>query len=332
MKRVSLIYIFLLLCLTVAVKESRAQELPGDTTYIRSFDRQNVAEVYPGIYSSRFNFTPQGRRRYDYRLVANSSAYLGTYINYKWASFKYSWAIPGTQLDNNIKMRYTSLVFRFRAAGLTLRPFYNAFNGLLAPPPQAQRPRPRHFELLPDVGFRDAGCDLYYFTNKKRFSSQAANYFSERQVRSAGSVIVLTTPSWQRIELKGRVQDRIKDSATSRLLTAAPQWISLISRVGYTYNFSFQQGKWNIVPAFLVGGGGLHELHAPHRSLRPATDMQAWVTMGYNEERCYFYVNGWWDNLRTSLFIKDLHRVNTDLSITAGYRFHSSRKKILGVI
>lgn len=75
---ISLIPVYLLLSPALF-----AQQVPVDTNYIRSFDKPNVIELFPGIYSTRFSFTTPGERKNDYCLVANSSGYMGTYLNYK---------------------------------------------------------------------------------------------------------------------------------------------------------------------------------------------------------------------------------------------------------
>ena len=112
---------------------SFAQEPIADTNYIHEFAKTNVIEIYPGIYSTRFDFTNFGQRKYDYSLVANSSAHISTNLNYKWLSLKYSWAKPGTQLDRNVKLQYTSLGLNLGIKQMRFHPFYESYNGLLIP-------------------------------------------------------------------------------------------------------------------------------------------------------------------------------------------------------
>jgi Domain of unknown function (DUF4421) len=305
-----------------------AQPATVDTNYIHSFDKQNILEINPGVYSSRFNFTNPGERKNDYRLVANSSGYVGIYLGYKWLSLKYSWAMPGTQLDKNVKLQYTSLGFRFGERHMRFHPFYDSYNGLLIP---VQKHKDS-FDVFRGIQFSDAGFDFFYFTNTKRFSFSAAYTFSEQQAKSTGSFLIMATPLWQKVNWKSPSRDLISDSATYTLLSSDPHWLSLIARIGYTYNFTFQKGKWSIGPAVLIGGGGLKEMNTPDKNLQAVTDIQAWLKAGYNGPNYYIYFNAWWDNLKTNLFIKNLHQVNTDFSIKAGYRFHSWKKKVLGVL
>lgn len=299
-----------------------------DTNYIHEFSKTNVIEIYPGIYSTHFDFTHSGQRKYDYSLVANSSLHISTNLNYKWLSLKYSWAMPGTQLDRNVKLQYTSLGLNLGIRQMRFHPFYESYNGLLIP----KQTKNDSFRIFRGIQFTDAGFDYYFFTNTKNFSFNAARSFSVNQVKSAGSVFLLATPAWQKINWKAPSRYLITDSSTYNLLSQDPEWISLITRVGYTYNFILQNGKWIIAPAMVTGAGLLKEINIHGSKLQPITNLQAWLNAGYNGPGYYFYLHAWWNNLQTNLLIKNMNQVNTNFSITAGYRFHNFRKKMLGVL
>ncbi|MBX9784292.1 MAG: DUF4421 domain-containing protein [Chitinophagaceae bacterium] len=299
-----------------------------DTSYVKQFEKDNVLELYPGIYNSRFNFKAARNRLNDFRLVANSSAYLGAYLEYKWLAFNLSTAIPGTELDRNIRLRYTSLNLRFGGTQFMYRPFFNSYNGLLIP----ERKRGREFLPFKNIQITNAGADIYYYSNGKKFSYGASDFFSKQQVKSAGSFIVAVTPMWQKIRWVNPSRELITDSNTFSLLSSQPQWVSLTGRLGCTYNFVFEKGKWSVPPTVLLGVGGLHQIYSVQKKLQPVSDVQAWINAGYNGPHYYFYFTAWWDNLRTNLFVKDLEQVNTDVSVTFGYRFKSWRKKVLGIL
>jgi len=212
---------------------------------------------------------------------------------------------------------------------MRFHPFYESYNGLLIP---KQQKRPDSFTIFRGIQFTTIGIDYYYFTNTKLFSFSAARSFSVNQVRSSGSVFSMITPAWQKINWKDPSRDLLTDSSTYDLLSQDPEWISLIVRVGYTYNFILQQGKWIIAPAILTGGGLIKEINIPGSKLQPIINLQAWLNAGYNGPDYYFYFHAWWSNTQTNLLIKNMNQVNTNFSITAGYRFHNFRKKILGLL
>ena len=311
-----------------------AQKHSVDTTHIRSLLKSNMVETYTGEYATHFNFTSRSDKKSNYKLVANTSGYAGAYFNYKWLSFKYSWAIPGTWLDKNTKFHYTSLSFKFTEGNIQFRPFYHSYNGLLIP--EKKERRRMTYTPFRDIRVSDAGSDFFYVTNSKKFSFSAASYFSERQVKSAGSLLFMATPMWQRLARQNQPQQnttqRVNNAAPNFFLSTNKQWGSLIGRAGYTYNLTFNKGKWSIAPAFLLGGGGLKEINTSDKYLRSVYDMQAWVNAGYNGNDFYVYLSGQWGNLQTNLLIKNMHQINTDVSLTAGLRFGNLERKIMGIL
>lgn len=236
--------------------------------------------------------------------------------------------MPGTELDKNVKLQYTSLGLNFGGKQMRFRPFYESYNGLLIPVQKLKD----SFNIFQGIQFTSAGFDYYFFTNTKLFSFSAAKSFSLKQVKSAGSVFLMATPSWQKINWKNPSRELLTDSATFRLLSQSPEWISLIARIGYTYNFVLDNGKWIIAPAVLAGAGLLREINTSDRTLQPVTNAQAWLNAGYNGPGYYFYLHASWNNLQTNLLIKNMNQVNTNFSLTAGYRFYNFHKKILGLL
>lgn len=307
---------------------SFAQHADFDTNYISRFDKRNLVELYPGISSTRFKFTNPGERKNDYSLVANKSGNIGIYLAYKWVSLKYSWAIPGTALDKDVKLQYTSLGFNFGIKRWAIKPFYNAYNGLLIP----ERPGGRDFTPARDIKFKDAGIDVFYFLHTRRFSIKAANSFTEKQIRAAGSAFLKFTPMWQEIKWEKPSHNVITDSTTYQLLAYNPEWFSVIMRMGYTYNFSFRKGRWSIAPTLIIGTGVLKELNTGVNHLQLVTDVQASLRAGHNGRNYYYYVNAKWGNLQTNLFIKNMTQVNTSISLTIGRRFGSLKDKIFGFL
>ncbi len=320
-----LIFIFFIVFTQPA---SFAQNRPVDSNYIQAFERTNIIEIYPDIYSTHFNFSNRHQHKNDYSLVANSNAHISTNINYKWLSLRYSWAMPGTQLDEKVKLKYTSIGVNFGGKQMRFRPFYESYNGLLIPVQKIKD----SFDIFEGIQFTSAGFDYYFFTNTKLFSFKAAKSFSAKQVKSAGSVFLMVTPSWQKINWKLPSRDLVKDSATFNLLSEDPEWVSLMVRIGYTHNFVIDKGKWIIAPALLTGAGVLREINTTDRRLQAISNIQAWLNAGYNGAVYYCYFHAWWSDLQTNLLIKNMKQVNTNFSITAGYRFPSSRKKILGLL
>lgn len=298
-----------------------------DSNFVHTFPSRNDVELYSGVYSTHFQFDKGDDRKHRFGLAVNSSAYIGVNVDYKWLSFRISTAMPGTQLDNKVKQKYTSLKFGFGSEKLQFRPFFDQYNGLLIPDGHRNT-----FTNFKDIRFYDAGLDMYYFFNSSRFSYRTANAFSELQTRSAGTWFAMVTPMWQRISWKKPSGGLVSDSATYKLLTAGPSWVSLLARVGYGYNFSLRNGLWMICPRVAVGGGALREVNRKNAGIQLASDLQAVISGGYNGNKYYMYMNAQWEKGQANLLIRNMTEKNTGVSLTMGLRFGNLEKKILGIL
>ncbi|MCD2421323.1 DUF4421 domain-containing protein [Niabella pedocola] len=320
-------YRYLVVCGLLAIGHLAQAQVKRDTTYIGGFDRENTVEVYPGYYTTRFNFSGFGKKPSHFQLTANTNAYAGFYVNYKWVSFQYAWGIPGTELAKGIKLKHISFSFRYNRPRLSIYPFFDGYDGLLL---QTAKPHPR-FDSFRGMQLFRAGTQLYYFTNPQRYEYRAGLSFSERQLRSAGGIIFNVTPQWQKINWKTPTRALIRDSVTYQLLASDPQWLSMVAGAGYNYNWVFQKGKWILSPALIGGIGAVKELNNT-RSVQPVLQLQAWVNAGFNGPVFYAYINGNLQATQTHLIVRKLNTRDDEVSLTVGYRFKSHPKKVLGML
>ncbi len=295
----------------VCSSSANAQQLKRDSAYIKPFEKQNVIELFPGIYHTKFDFTNPGSRGGGFKMVANSSGYAGFFFNYKWLSVENSFAVPGTYLDKQTKLKYNSLHFQFYTGPFMIRPYYNSYNGLLIPYNRNRYTADRN------ILFKEAGTELLWCSNASRFSLREANAFSEQQLKSAGGFIVKATPLWQQLQLKNTDGSTITVVPTSKLFSTSPRWISLTARVGYNYSFVFSNGKWTVSPAVLVGKGLLKELNQHTSKFSSVSGIQSWLNTGYNGAAYDVYFSAVVDDLQTNLILKNMHQLNTDFSLTA---------------
>ncbi|NIG56683.1 DUF4421 family protein [Chitinophaga sp. Cy-1792] len=313
----SFVNVLWLLIPTLADCQSRP-----DSSYLRPFLKRNMAEVYTGLYYTNFNFT--GNKN-SYQLRANSNAYIGADVSYKWLYVQLAFNIPGTSLDNRIKFKYQNYKFRWGNHRFVFQPYYQSYNGLLIP--QASR---NGYDAFRGIDFMSAGLDCYYFVNASRFSHKAGYAFSEDQTRSAGSLYFSLSGIWNKVRWPAPSKELITDSTTYALLSANPEWISVIPKAGYAYNLVHH--KWLLAPTVQAGAGALRELNTGNYSVRVVTELRATINGGYNGDNYYIYLSSDWYNLNTHLLIQDMQRVYWTLSLTAGMRFKSLPKKILGIL
>lgn len=298
-----------------------------DSAYIQSFPRKNTVELYGGTYSTTFKFRTRRHRQSNYKLAVNSSGYIGGDISYKWLYLQYSVNIPGTELDNKGTYHYRLIRMQFGSHAVSIEPFYNAYNGLLIP-----EHGHKGYEAFQGIDFTNAGLDIFYYINHKKYSYKAASSFSEQQLQSAGSVFLVATPLWHQIRWKKPTPHLIKDSLTYNLLSSNPSWLSLVFKGGYTHNIVLGNHKWIIGPAITMGAGALHEINTKNTRLQAVTDIQGTINAGYNGAKYYAYLNASWENLNTNLLVKDMHRTDWNLSLTVGYRFAHLPRKLLGIL
>ena len=315
-----------MLCLTVCLLSSAGAQKPSpDSNYIRRFAERNIIETQAGIYGTQFRFSGAGTRGPSLRLSVNSNSSAGINVSYKWLSLKYATAIPGTKLDRNTKTKYTGFGFSFGNRKWRYYPFYDRYNGLLIPGGR------RTFEPVKDIRVTDWGVDVYRFTNIRKYSFQAAHSFSVQQLKSAGAVFFALTPLWQKIDWLQPSSTFVNDSTTYKLLAANPGWFSITVKVGYTYNFSFDKGRWIVAPAFAIGGGALRE-KGVNKKVHPAGALQTWISGGYNGKKYYCYLYGIFDNQQSHFIQRKMNKEYVRISLTGGFRFANFKKKILGLL
>ncbi len=301
-----------------------------DTGYIKTYEKQNSLEVFPGFYTSKFNFASKDIFRPNYRLQANTSAYYGIYVTYKWLAVTYGWAIPSTYLDKNVRFKYTRFEYLVNKDNFSIHPYFNAYNGLLEKTGGLKKES--RFVPENDVKFRNAGIDFRFYDNSKTFSSRAANSFSEKQMKSAGSYYWLVKPMWQSIKWKEKEGGRIKDSLTYKLISFNPQWISITGGLGYNYSFSIRHGNWLISPAGELAVGGLKMINNPEFKIQPVFSTEARMNVGYNGSNIYCYLYSIVKLMHSKLGYRNLNNLDSDFSLVVGYRFRDYKKRILKVL
>ena len=301
-----------------------------DTGYIKTYEKQNSLEVFPGFYTSKFNFASKDIFRPNYRLQANTSAYYGIYVTYKWLAVTYGWAIPSTYLDKNVRFKYTRFEYLVNKDNFSIHPYFNAYTGLLEKTGGLKKES--RFVPENDVKFRNAGIDFRFYDNSKIFSSRAANSFSEKQMKSAGSYYWLVKPMWQSIKWKEKEGGRIKDSQTYNLISFNPQWISITGGLGYNYSFSIRHGNWLISPAGELAVGGLKMINNPEFKIQPVFSTEARMNVGYNGSNIYCYFYSIVKLMHSKLGYRNLNNLDSDFSLVVGYRFRDYKKRILKVL
>lgn len=318
--------VFFILSYLFLFNDAHAQ-VSQDSAYTGHFRRPNNVEIFTGTYGSTLDFSDHRPHGAEYRMKANGSAYAGANITYKWLVLQASFHLPGTSLDRHVPFRYTQLKLKFGSRHYFFEPFYNRFDGLLL-----QNRRRDSFAILPGLDVYRAGTRFYYYTNTTRFSPDAGNRFKQQQLRSAGSAFIALSSQWQKIYWRHPSFQYLKDSATYTLLSNNPQWMSIVAKAGYTYHFTWRRGMWLAAPSLLLGEGVLQEINIRHTRMQQVKEMQAWLNAGLNGQLYYCFLNLSTEQSASRLLPKYMKRSNTNISVTAGYRFSSAKQKLLDLL
>lgn len=267
------------------------------------------------------------------QIEANTCAFTGINLNYKWLSLEYDWDIPNTAIENQYRgIRAISLHAFQVGKKFGIEGTYQKYKGLVLPLKTSPR-----FELFKNVNYNNYGVNLYYFLNYKRLSYSSAYKYSQKQVKSAGSIMLMLTPSYQAFNVNDTLSADIstRDKRFVEIIQKEPKWFTLLGRAGYTYNLVLNNGKWSINPSALLGIGAetpLNNSKLFEHSLGLVNSYQGRLNGGYNGDNFFVNLNIILDKTIVHLDDSQLTTNNNYISFNAGYRFRSLKKKILGIL
>jgi hypothetical protein len=162
----------------------------------------------------------------------------------------------------------------------------------------------------------------YYIANKN-FSFRAHYAQTERQLRSAGSLI-------PRLNYVYSIIRPSLDNITIDVTTAQLDSFDLIGSLGYLYTFVYNR-KWLATVGVHPGIGYNHSHYTFNNNSQAFFNSASFtfkseITLGYNSYRWFFGINGFWQNFNNSN-IQD-NEINSDrafILLYLGYRFNDNK-------
>jgi len=304
-----------------------------DTSRFRAFPDSNNILSNLGVWHTLFSAGgPSTMITRQPRLQANTSAYLGATLTYKWFSFFFAVNIPQTSVlkggDKEVRASQIALSKWWDQWGV--EGSYQHDRGLL------EQDHPGKVNSVWQwVDYKYVGVNITWFLTPHRFSYAAADNFSRLQTRSGGSFMAMLTPAYQNFALQKSSLDTVPgDSSLYNLLTRNANHVVLLGKVGYTYAFAWADGHWTCSPLFCIGPGAgvyLDQFHTKEK-LYPMLGYQGRLTAGYNGGKWYAYVSGLYDFTSEPQKNLGLKTINESASLSVGYRFHSMKRRILGLL
>lgn len=295
-----------------------------DSAFISAYAKPNNIELSNAYNSTKLNFHTRRSRADAANLFSNNGLFSGVYLNYNWLYFGYGVTVPFTSRDNGVKgFKSYRLRLRNYSHGWGISSSFDIYKGLLS---QTYKKR---FTPVDGVRYTNAGADVFHVFNYKKYSYKATQYMGEQQLKSCGSFLLHIRPTYYALGLQTS-SSPLSDSVQN-FLRGNPHWLTVTGSVGYGYNKVWDEGKWMVSPSVEAGLGGLYKF-GYRRRLKPAALLDAALVAGYSGRKNYIYLTAETshdDNFfGTSTFTDNRFRV----TVTAGYRLYSLRRRILGLL
>ena len=320
--------IFLLFVVTLFQAEGQLKVDSIHSQYVKTY--RDHFFLWPVIKRRRLAFEMEHRGVQEaepVRFLPNNSFSAGIGAHLFDISFELSAAIP---LDEKNKARYGESTSRDLTASVGgsnwgLDGLIQQYKGFYVANPEIIPLGTAAYPTRPDVSMSHTGVVGIYAFNKNKYSLWSSYTHSERQIKSAGSLLLAGAVSSFRLQADSVI---LSTDALQRLASTTSffDMRSTTLGIGPGYGYSFVYGQlffnlsFSIGPAhhwiYYVGSDGLDHYDI---ALNSYTDFR--VGFGYNSDR--FFTSVSFVSQTTTTKVEDLH-VNTEtmaFRFVAGYRF-----------
>jgi hypothetical protein len=300
----------------------------NDTTqWVRDFEKENRVTFYVGSFSRDIQIeTPKNQEKEkSVRFSPNSFVFVGANLQFKKLFLYLEAAVPNTHkvnADETDVKGYALFLSHFKENwGFTAFVGYNRglLMGVSTDPLYVDRNDIRRYA----VGFHH-----YKIFNSKHFSYISANSGANQQIRSAGSAMLLTTPSFHRLQSNNSL---LPDGMGNYHFTGSGeplrslQLMSVQVKPGYIYNFVWGKGRYFFSPSLYAGIGGDYHILEQKDNRFQGFNLNAGYRLksiaGINNNR--FYITAEWlmESSRSFLYNSQLKNTYKEISMNVGVRF-----------
>lgn len=298
-----------------------------DTNYIENYhdwlNVRMVGVVRDNKFSVKDNFSGNNL---EYGI--NTNVNLGLGFSFKNIGFEFQYNPPGVNNDDYKFGKSKQVAFSTSANGRKIiYDVYYRYNQGYHTSTNYKIPNDTGFTYAPlyrpDIKNTTAGCDFIYVFNNKRFSISAPYNLTQRQKKSAGSLIAGSFFSVYSVEADSSV---VPDSL-SRFFNKEVQFKSASSMMwglscGYTYTFIFFR-NW-FVNIYTLPGISVQQFHSvnayseqAHTSVALGLAFQTRISMGYNRRNFFIGISLTGDDF----YIDDDKKSSLKYSFS-GFRFY----------
>lgn len=295
-----------------------------DSNYVADYSKGNNVELSNLYNSVRLHFLTKGKDVSTFDFFTNNGLFSGIYLDYKWLTLGYGINVPFTSRDNSVKgFKSYRLHFNSYYHGWGVAVGGDVYKGLLSQTYKSI------YTPIDGVKYTSIYGDFFRVANAGHYSYKAAQYFGQQQLRSCGSFLYHIRPYYYSLGLQ--TSPSSTSDSIQNFINGNPRWLSLITSVGYGYNLVWNNGQWLVGPRLEAGLGGLYQFGIENK-VRASAFFRTALSAGYSTGNVYLYVDAETNNTTNFFASTILSDDRLRVSLTAGYRLLSLKKKILGLL
>lgn len=316
-----------LIAVWVCVPVAHAQTDSLRDIYIKQFPDKFF--IWPLLKKREISFSLNSRddkgKKLTYKPNTSFSAGIGFYI-FEVAT-EVTFAVP---IDERSKASYGSSDARdlqinslSKSWGIDL--YSQKYSGFYVPNPSPNQTLPDPFIKRSDIQLNNTGVNLRYVFNKNKFSLRSAYNYSERQIKSAGSVLISGTLNTFRLQADSSVLSQLYAPAISAVSTFKNfQYTAFSIAPGYAYSLIYKSfflnGTFSMGPAhYWISYTAPDQTTQYNITLNTFADVR--VALGYNSD---LFFGGMSLVAQTrDIRFDEIHFANgtTAFKLLVGYRF-----------
>lgn len=308
-----------------------------DTVYIQDFSDKFILGVYLPQKFLDFSVVSSEKNTPDLEYEPSSRASIGGYFGYKWFGAGASVSIPQSDEDRAMygKTRRYDFQFNVYLRKFVIDAYFQSYKGVYNANVDefiGGWNSDASFPQRPDMELVNIGLTARYVWNNTRFSYKSSFDFSEKQRKSAGSLIFGLYAFINGVAADSSVIPHYAlSSFDESIMYSSYSGIHFGGSVGYAYTFVIKRNFFftlSVIPGF---GAFASELSLANGSVvYPHARVSAFVasrfSLGYSKNRFYLAVNG----VNGTTIAAASKAYSTAISygnanVTLGYRFNTPR-------
>jgi len=244
-KKRALFLAFLGLALSSAAQTTDSITRPDiDTNYIEDYTGWLTTRIYSLYQNAAFIVSTNEVDNIVFK--PNTNIKIGVAAFYKWFGIGLSINNPFYQLNESTYGKTSSIDLRINAFGraVAAEVFFQSFKGFYISSPNAIQ---NQYYIVPGMDLFSIGAYGYWIYNPRKFSFRAAFIQNERQVKSAGSLMI--RPGISFVELysdTGIIPGELiyRHKLDHEEIIKRGQFLSLSLAPGYSYTFIFLKNAY----------------------------------------------------------------------------------------